>query len=86
MRHVRTARHAHGGKTVDVRRRTFDRDRKAAAVALDQGEASWVIWYGVASRFFYAVPTWNCPGPLIVRGRSIIDLVEQMRDAEGQVP
>ncbi|MCG5220249.1 hypothetical protein [Streptosporangium sp. KLBMP 9127] len=82
MKHPRTARHATGRLRVKVPRRVFDGDRQAAAASLDRREPHWVIWYGVASRRFYAAPIWECPGVLIVKARNTMDLVDQMRAAE----
>ncbi|MCG5216215.1 hypothetical protein [Streptosporangium sp. KLBMP 9127] len=82
MHRYRKAQHTVGTWRMIATHQKFGSYSKALATHLDMIEPGWVIWYGVASSRFFAIPAWNCQGLLIVQADSAGELVEQMRAVE----
>jgi hypothetical protein len=80
--HSRAGRHEPETFQIDVPRQAFDAEHRAIAHHLDQTEPWWVIWWGVGTRQFFALPTWDAPCGLAVSARTPGELLEEMRAAE----
>ncbi|WP_157519735.1 hypothetical protein [Herbidospora daliensis] len=60
----------------------WDAAMRATAAGLDLVESAWVVFYGVASRRFWAFAAWPATCPVIVDSTDIHDLRDRMRTAE----
>ncbi|WP_067487734.1 hypothetical protein [Actinomadura hibisca] len=58
-----------------------DIEQRAVARRLDAECPAWTIWWGPATRHFWAMPAWGAVVPVIERARPE-DLVAAMREVE----
>lgn len=58
--------------------------RRDIAQRLNAREPAWDVMYGVASRLFWAFPSWRAPSGLIVSAPTPDELLAQMRAAEAR--
>ncbi|MFF0577064.1 ATP-binding protein [Streptosporangium saharense] len=79
-------RHRRGEPLSRPRIRRWDPADRASAEQLDQIEPAWTVWYGVATRCFYAAAVWPTPDPLVVCAGSAEELCRLMRAAERTAP
>ncbi|WP_066363922.1 hypothetical protein [Herbidospora mongoliensis] len=66
----------------DLGEPNWDAAMRATAAGLDLVEPAWVVFYGVASRRFWAFAAWPAACPVIVDSVNVDDLRSQMRAAE----
>lgn len=65
------------------RPKVYDSQQRQAAAAIGRNHAPrWVVWWGLWSRRFYAVPTWQGAPVSIVEGRTVGELRAAMSAAE----
>ncbi|MEU0517883.1 hypothetical protein [Streptosporangium sp. NPDC006007] len=68
-------------RTAVVHRRLWDGPARAQAERLARTWPSWVVLYGVGSRRFYAIATWQISEPLMVDAVSSEELERRMYEA-----
>ena len=64
-----------------VHRRLWDGPARAEAERLAQAWPSWSVLYGVGSRRFYAIATWQISEPLMVEAATAEELERRMYEA-----
>ncbi|MGW4424939.1 hypothetical protein [Streptosporangium sp. NPDC004631] len=64
-----------------VYRRLWDGPARAQAEQLAQAWPSWTVLYGVGSRRFYALATWQVSEPLMVEAATAEELERRMYEA-----
>ncbi|MFC3979057.1 hypothetical protein [Streptosporangium jomthongense] len=78
-------RHRRGEPFSQPRVRRWDPANRAGAEQPDQIEPAWAVWYGVATRCFYAA-VWPTLESLVVCAGSADELCRLMRAAEQTAP